>query len=95
MEGGSRNYSGRFQYCGGLTHSWGEPTDMKIGPCSSRSVSVNNFIYVLAIEKLWVLICCVCAELRTEEDLKCNVECVPVSVILIVRLQGSMEDDCE
>ena len=47
-----------FNIAGGPTHSWGEPTDKKIGPCSSRSVSVNNFIYVfLAIEKLWVLIC--------------------------------------
>ena len=41
-----------FNIAGGPTHSWGEPTDRKIGPCSSRSVSVNNFIYVfLAIEK--------------------------------------------
>ena len=40
-----------FNIAGGPTHSWGEPTDKKIGPCSSRSVSVNNFIYVLlAIE---------------------------------------------
>ena len=85
-----------FNIAGGPTHSWGEPTDKKIEPCSSRSVSVNYFIYVfLAIEKLWVLICCVCAELRTEEDLECNVECVLVSVIQIVRLQGSMEDDGE
>ena len=53
------------------------------------------FIYFLAIEKVWELICCVCAELRTEEDLECNVECVLVSVIQIVRLQGSMEDDGE
>ena len=53
-----------FNIAGGPTHSWGEPTDKKIGPCSSRSVSENSLIYVcLAIEKLWVLICCVCAEL--------------------------------
>ena len=43
-----------FNIAGGPTHSRGESTDKKIGPC----------IYVfLAIEKLWVLICCVCAEL--------------------------------
>ena len=35
-----------FNIAGGPTHPWGEPTDRKIGPCSSRSVSVNNFIYV-------------------------------------------------
>ena len=74
-----------FNIAGGPTHSWGEPTDKKIGPCSSRSVSENSLIYVcLAIEKLWVLICCVCTELRTEGDLECNVECVLVSVIQIV-----------
>ena len=41
-----------FNFAGGPTHSWGESTDRKIGPCSSRSVSVNHVIYVfLAIEK--------------------------------------------
>ena len=41
-----------FNIAGGPTHSRGEPTDRKIGPCSSRGVSVNNVIYVfLAIEK--------------------------------------------
>ena len=35
-----------FNIAGGPTHPWGEPTDKKIGPCSSRSVSVNNLIYV-------------------------------------------------
>ena len=38
-----------FNIAGGPTHSWGEPTDKKIGPCSSRSVSVNNFIYVCLV----------------------------------------------
>ena len=41
-----------FNIAGGPTLSWGEPTDRKIGPCSSRSVSVNNFVYIyLAIAK--------------------------------------------
>ena len=63
-----------FNIGGGPTHSWGEPTDKKIGPCSSRSVSVNNFIYVfLAIEKLWVLICCVLS--RIMNGRRCRMQC--------------------
>ena len=38
-----------FNIAGGPTHSWGEPTDKKIGPCSSRSVSENNLIYVCLV----------------------------------------------
>ena len=33
-----------FNIAGGPTHSWGEPTDKKIGSCRYRIVSVNYFI---------------------------------------------------
>ena len=35
-----------FNVVGGPPHTWGEPTDNKIGPCSSRSVSVYFYLFI-------------------------------------------------
>ena len=35
-----------FNIAGGPTHPWGGPTDKKIGPCSSRSVSVYFHLFI-------------------------------------------------